>query len=150
PCSTSLKKRMFSSNSVPNPDPSPNQTESSTNSPDFVGIVRFLVSPFLESSDSLSIDCEVMPHRAKVWIRVAFKEDDRGRVFGRGGRNIQAIRTVIEATAKLVNWSAHLDVYGEADHRAAHEHEGNGRPPSRGPSRSAPPRPRGRRENRDN
>lgn len=131
---------------MPNPDLSPKQPESETNSPDFVGLVRFLVTPFLEASDSLRIDCEVMPHRSKVWIRVAFEESDRGRVFGRGGRNIQAIRTVIEATAKLVNWSAHLDVYGEADHRAATEHEGNDRP-ARSPSPISPPRPKGRRDN---
>ncbi|MBD2260748.1 KH domain-containing protein [Pseudanabaena sp. FACHB-2040] len=112
-------------------------------SPDFVGLVRFLIGPFLESPEALSLDCELIPNRSKVWIRVAFKEEDRGRVFGRGGRNIQAIRTVVEATAKLVDWSAHLDVYGEPEHHATGEHEGNGRP-SRSPDRSPPPRPRGR------
>ena len=61
-------------------------------SPDFPGLVRFLVEPFLDSPDSLRIDCEENAAQAKVWIRIAFKGDERGKVFGRGGRNIQAIR----------------------------------------------------------
>lgn len=131
---------------MPNPDQTPNAALEITNGPDFIGLVRFLIGPFLESPDTLSVDCEVRSARSKVWIRVAFQEADRGRVFGRGGRNIQAIRAVVEATAKLVGWSAHLDVYGEPDHHAGGDHAGNGRP-SRGPGgggRNRPPRPRER------
>jgi uncharacterized protein len=135
---------------VPNPDqtpnlPAPNPPALEKGSPDFVGLVRFLIAPFLDSPDTLKVDCEQMPTRSKVWIRVAFNEEERGRVFGRGGRNIQAIRTVVVATAKLINWSAHLDVYGEAEHRAKDEHEGNGRPRSSDRGDRRPPRPRGRR-----
>lgn len=128
---------------MPNPDQLAQPDETAV-SPDFVGLVRFLIGPFLESTDALRIDCEPMPARTKVWIRVAFNEDDRGRVFGRGGRNIQAIRAVVEATAKLVGWTAHLDVYGEPDHHSSGETEGHSRP-SRSPSRIQPPRPRERR-----
>lgn len=131
---------------MPNPDQTPNSALDIANSPDFVGLIRFLIGPFLESPDTLSVDCEVRPGRSKVWIRVAFQEADRGRVFGRGGRNIQAIRAVVEATAKLVDWSAHLDVYGEPDHHAGGENSGDGRP-SRGPGgegRTRPPRPKER------
>lgn len=128
---------------MPNPD-QPAQPHDTAAGPDFVGLVRFLIGPFLESADTLSIDCEPIPARAKVWIRVAFKEDDRGRVFGRGGRNIQAIRAVVEATARLVGWTAHLDVYGEPDHHGSGETEGHSRP-SRSPNRIQPPRPRERR-----
>lgn len=80
--------------------------------PDYNGLVRFLVQPFLESPDSLSVDCELSPNTARVWIRVAFEGEDKGRVFGRGGRNIQAIRTVIAATAALAGHSVYLDIYG--------------------------------------
>lgn len=80
--------------------------------PDYAGLVQFLVKPFLESPDSLSVDCEISPSTARVWIRVAFEGEDKGRVFGRGGRNIQAIRTVIAATAALAGHSIYLDIYG--------------------------------------
>ena len=78
---------------------------------DYAKLVRFLVQPFLESPDSLSVDCEI-PNTGRVWIRVAFEGEDKGRVFGRGGRNIQAIRTVITAAAALAGHSVYLDIYG--------------------------------------
>ena len=108
---------MSSSNSVP--DPGHPSAKLSTK-PDFVGLIRFLVEPFLESPESLSVDCEFLSGGTRVWIRIAFKSEDRGRVFGRGGRNIQAIRTVVAATAKISGHTAHLDVYGESsfDHSA--------------------------------
>ncbi|MDJ0702998.1 MAG: KH domain-containing protein [Leptolyngbyaceae cyanobacterium MO_188.B28] len=125
---------MSSSNSAPDPAPSP--TESSTH-PDFVGLVRFLVEPFLDSPTSLSIDCERLSGGSRVWIRIAFKGEDRGRVFGRGGRNIQAIRTVIRATAKLSGLTAHLDVYGESSSDSASEKGGGHRPPRQRPRNAA-------------
>ncbi|MBW4582708.1 MAG: KH domain-containing protein [Tildeniella nuda ZEHNDER 1965/U140] len=80
--------------------------------PDYAGLVKFLVEPFLELPESLRVDCEVSPSRGKVWVRVAFEGVDKGRVFGRGGRNIQAIRAVLEAAARTVGYSAYLDVFG--------------------------------------
>lgn len=81
-------------------------------SPDYAGLVRFLVQPFLESPTSLKVDCEISPSKPRVWIRIAFEGEDKGRVFGRGGRNIQAIRTVMEAAAKAAGQSVYLDIYG--------------------------------------
>ncbi|MGF1566568.1 MAG: KH domain-containing protein [Nodosilinea sp.] len=83
--------------------------------PDFLGLVRFLVEPFLDSPVSLRIDSEENPALAKVWIRVAFSGDERGKVFGRGGRNIQAMRSIVRATAALTGWVAYFDVYGSPD-----------------------------------
>lgn len=80
--------------------------------PDYVNLVRFLVQPFLESPEVLRVDCEIAPGKSKVWIRLAFEGTDKGRVFGRGGRNIQAIRTVLQAAAQSVGHTAHLDIYG--------------------------------------
>ena len=80
-------------------------------SPDYIGLVRFLVAPFLESPASLSVDCERSSSKGRVWIRLAFEGADKGRVFGRGGRNIQAIRMVIQAVALAAGQSAHLDIY---------------------------------------
>jgi predicted RNA-binding protein YlqC (UPF0109 family) len=102
--------------------------------PDYAGLVRFLVEPFLDSPESLRVDCEVSPSRPRVWIRVAFADSDRGRVFGRGGRNIQAVRVVLESVAKLVGQTASLDIHGE--------HQGNDRDVDSKPrqSKSAPRR----------
>jgi predicted RNA-binding protein YlqC (UPF0109 family) len=108
---------MSSNRSVPQPQPVPQPTNNTSyvqaaKHPDYVGLVRSLVQPFLESPDSLSVDCEVFPSTARVWIRLAFEGEDKGRVFGRGGRNIQAIRTVLTAAAAAVGQSVHLDIFG--------------------------------------
>jgi uncharacterized protein len=87
-------------------------TISPTASPNYVGLVRFLMEPFLESPETLSVDCEISQTLNKVWIRIAFESKDKGKVFGRGGRNIQAIRTVIAAAAELAGQSVYLDMYG--------------------------------------
>ncbi|NJL44738.1 MAG: KH domain-containing protein [Leptolyngbyaceae cyanobacterium SM2_3_12] len=102
------------------------------NGPDFSGLVRFLVEPFLDSPESLRIDCEENPAQLKVWIRIAFSGDERGKVFGRGGRNIQAIRTIVRATAALTGWTAYFDVYGASE-----------QDPSSGPTKPSPPRKQG-------
>jgi hypothetical protein len=80
--------------------------------PDYAELVRFLVQPFLESPDSLKVDCEIRPGQARVWIRLAFEGSEKGRVFGRGGRTIQAIRTIIEAAAQAAGHLVYLDIYG--------------------------------------
>lgn len=84
----------------------------SATSPDYPGLVKFLLEPFLESPNSLKVDCEISSNKPKIWIRLAFEGEDKGRVFGRGGRNIQAIRAVIVAAAKLAGQSVYLDIYG--------------------------------------
>lgn len=81
--------------------------------PDYAKLVHFLVEPFLDSSESLSVDCEQLNENQRVWVRLAFADQDKGKVFGRGGRNIQAIRTVLATTALAANQSLYLDIYGE-------------------------------------
>ncbi len=116
--------------------------------PDYGALVRFLLEPFLESPDALRVDCEVLGNRSKVLVRVAFAEEDRGRVFGRGGRNIQAVRTVLKATAQLHQQAAHLDIFGEAkasegspsaQRRSSERHSSRGQ---RDRPRPASPKPR--------
>jgi uncharacterized protein len=110
-------------------------------SSDFSALVRFLVEPFLDSPDTLRIDCEENAVQAKVWIRIAFKGDERGKVFGRGGRNIQAIRTIVRATAALSGWSAYVDVYGTSEQEAGSDYKPRSSPPRPSPSSSPKPKP---------
>ncbi len=87
-------------------------------SPNYHGMIEFLMKPFLGSPEHLKINIEALNNHRKVWLRVAFAPEDRGRMFGRGGRNIQAIRTVLEATAALYDQRVSLEVYGESAHHA--------------------------------
>ncbi|MBW4659647.1 MAG: KH domain-containing protein [Drouetiella hepatica Uher 2000/2452] len=109
--------------------------DEATSSPDYAGLVRFLALPFLESPESLRVDCEISPRTSRVLVRVAFEGEDKGRVFGRGGRNIQAIRTVLQAVAQSAGRMAHLEVFGSS---SLDREESEERP---NPPRVAPPRP---------
>lgn len=103
--------------------------------PDYIELVKFLISPFLERPDSLNVDCETYADNRKVLIRIAFAGSDKGRVFGRGGRTLQSIRAVVNASAQMVQQTVHVEVYGERD-RESHE---SGRGSSRGGQRPRSP-----------
>jgi predicted RNA-binding protein YlqC (UPF0109 family) len=112
-------------------------------SPDYVGLIKFLVEPFLESPNSLRIDCEKSNANERVWIRLAFEGADKGRVFGRGGRNIQAIRTVMQAIAQATGQFVHLDIYDEQAVSSQKDNRDSGKfEPKKGlPRRSSTPKP---------
>ena len=123
----------------------PNKTELSdpqmASSPDYEKLARFLIEPFLEDPQTLSINSEVNPNNKKIWLRIAFDKSDRGKVFGRGGRNIQAIRTTIQTAAKAHHESVFLDIYSDestqSDVSEGRDRTSNGRR-RKSPSKPAP------------
>ncbi|MBF2058240.1 MAG: KH domain-containing protein [Cyanobacterium sp. T60_A2020_053] len=88
------------------------------NAPDYDGLIRFLVEPLLESPELLSFNCEYLASTKKVWIRLALEDKEKGKIYGRGGRNIQAIRTVLQTAAQMAGDNLYLEI---------HEEEGRGR-----------------------
>lgn len=60
------------------------EIKSLTTNPNYVGLVKFLVQPFLESPESLSVDCEMSQTLKRAWVRIAFNSIDKEKVFGRG------------------------------------------------------------------
>ena len=100
----------------------PNKTSLSATetvtSPDYNGLVKFLLEPFLEDPESLHVDCEQLDQTHKIWLRVAFDSTDKGKVFGRGGRNIQAIREILKTTATIAGQSIYLDIYEHSEDKS--------------------------------
>ena len=83
---------------------------------EYEALARFLMDPFLDKPEVLKFHSETLAGGKKLWLRAAFDEaEDKGRVFGRGGRNIKAVRTVIAATAKLSDMTVNLSVFGEPE-----------------------------------
>ena len=108
--------------------------------PDYLGLVNFLIKPLLASPDSLRVDFEVV-NPQRIWIRLAFEGEELGRVFGRGGRNLQAIRQVLATTGALTGQSITLDVYEPPSTRSPYgQSSGSDRRPP--PRRSNLPPPR--------
>ncbi|MEM8674420.1 MAG: KH domain-containing protein [Cyanobacteria bacterium P01_G01_bin.67] len=122
----------------------PNKTELSGDqtaaSPDYEQLVRFLIEPFLEEPQTLSVNLETNPNKRKIWLRVAFDKSDRGKVFGRGGRNIQAIRTTIQTAATANNDSVFLDIYSDEPPKSS-DSSHNGRSSANNRRRSSPSKP---------
>jgi hypothetical protein len=87
-------------------------SSSPSSQPNYEQLTRFLIEPLLDSPESLSVYCEVARSNQRVLIRVAFGEEEQGRVFGRGGRNIDAIRATLEAAAIASGQSARLEIFG--------------------------------------
>jgi uncharacterized protein len=113
--------------------------------PDYAGLIRFLMQPFLDNPEALRIDCEAGAGGARVLIRLAFEGTDKGRAFGRGGRNINAVRTVLIGVAKAAGQSASLEIYGGQPQDEQSEDRGRSRGGGDRPrERSAPPRPKPR------
>ena len=79
--------------------------------PDYNALIKFLLQPLLTRPDGLRVDFEANSKSDRFWIRVALDPDDRGRVFGKGGRTIQAIRTVVMAAAQEVGQRAYFEVF---------------------------------------
>lgn len=73
----------------------------------------------------LNFDCELVPSTKRVWIRLAFEENDKGRIYGRGGRNIQAVKTVLQTAANIVGDTLYLEIYDEQGRNRSR----NSRPP---------------------
>ncbi|MEB3355222.1 MAG: KH domain-containing protein [Synechococcales bacterium] len=80
--------------------------------PDYMALLAFLIHPFLDSPDALKLDCETSPRTGRVLVRLAIEGEDKGKVFGRGGRNLQAVRTVVQTAAETVGQSIHIEVFG--------------------------------------
>ena len=107
-----------------NPDSSDTQSLSTT---DFEALARFLMGPFLDKPEELKFHVEKLAGGKKLWLRAAFnEEEDKGRVFGRGGRNIKAMRNVMMAAAKQSAMTVNLSVFGEPEAERS-ERGGGGR-----------------------
>ena len=65
---------------------------------DYAGLVEYIVKNIVESPDAVVVDGNSQRHRSQT-IEVRLDPADVGRVIGKGGKNIEAIRSVVKAAA---------------------------------------------------
>lgn len=65
--------------------------------PDYGELVRFMVQQMVGRPDSVEVGVTQDGHRVTVRIQTA--PDDLGKVIGRGGRHIEAVRMVVRAAS---------------------------------------------------
>ena len=90
-------------------DPVPNSEFQSV--PNYPALVSFLLEPFLDYPGDLRIDCELLARGTKHWLRISMNESDRGRAYGRGGRNIQSIRQVLESVGTISGHVVSVEIH---------------------------------------
>lgn len=91
--------------------------------PDYNALISFLLKPLLAHPDALQVDFESNIKSNRVWIRVAFAPEDRGRVFGKGGRTIQAVRTVVMTAAEEVGHIARFEVFDPTPNASSDDYQ---------------------------
>lgn len=77
---------------------------------DTESLVRYLVTSLVENTDAVSIARK--ESGSTVTFEVSVDPDDVGKVIGRQGRIIKAIRTVVRAAASVDGDQVDVDVLG--------------------------------------
>ncbi len=73
-------------------------------------LVRYIVCGLVTNGDAVSLD--VTDSEGSALIEVSCAEEDAGRIIGRRGRTIKAIRTLARALGSRVGTSVEVEVLG--------------------------------------
>ncbi len=71
-------------------------------------LLVLLVRPIVDEPDRVEVEANESDTRVDLELRVA--PDDIGKVIGRGGRTIRAIRTVVKAASVKVGKRVNVEV----------------------------------------
>lgn len=71
-------------------------------------LLVLLVRPIVDEPDRVEVDASESDTRVDLELRVA--PDDVGKVIGRGGRTIRAIRTVVKAASVKAGKRVNVEV----------------------------------------
>jgi predicted RNA-binding protein YlqC (UPF0109 family) len=77
----------------------------------YINLVKFLIEPLLSKPNELKINCESNSKGDRIWIRVAFDTTEKGRIFGRNGRTIQSIRTLLTTAGNNYDQVVRFDIF---------------------------------------
>lgn len=77
---------------------------------DTEGLVRYLVESLVDSPES--VDIAVTQSEGVISFQITLDPEDVGKVIGRGGRIIKAIRTLARAAGSASELQVEVDVVG--------------------------------------
>lgn len=86
------------------------ETERELPSDKVADLVEYIVCGLVDDQDSVSLD--VTDGDEGALIEVSCSEEDAGRVIGRKGRTIKAIRTLARALGQRVGTAVEVEVVG--------------------------------------
>ncbi len=72
-------------------------------------LLEYLVRSLVDAPDEVSVEAFDEDDGSRV-LEVHVAEDDAGKVIGRGGRTVAALRTVVKAASTRDNRRVYVDV----------------------------------------
>lgn len=81
---------------------------------DYAGLVEFIVKNIVEKPEAVEVDGNSRRHRSQT-VEVRLDPTDVGRVIGKGGKNIEAIRAVVKAAAIKDHQRVNVEVITDDD-----------------------------------
>ena len=86
------------------------EVEESLASDKVADLVEFIVSGLVTNAEAVSLD--VTDSEGSALIEISCDESDTGRIIGKRGRTIKAIRTLARALGSRVGTSVEVEVLG--------------------------------------
>ena len=65
---------------------------------DYKGLVEFVAKTMADEPDAVQVQA-FERHRGAITLKIGMAEKDLGKLIGRGGRNIEALRTLVRVAA---------------------------------------------------
>lgn len=72
-------------------------------------LLQTILEPMLDYPEELVINCDETPH--KVSYKISVHESDVGRIIGRGGRFIKALRIVVSNADRNASKKVFVDLH---------------------------------------
>src|SRR5438094_733629 len=93
---------------------------------DYVALVEYIVKSVVDHPDAVEVDAVGGRGRSET-VEIRLAPEDVGRVIGKGGRNIEAIRAVVKAVAVKDHHRVNVEVITDdlaPDEEAEEDDEG--------------------------
>src|ERR1700694_2893651 len=81
---------------------------------DYAGLVEYIVKNIVENPDAVEVDGNSRRHRSQT-VEVRLDPSDGGRVIGKGGSTIEAVRAVVKAAAIKEHQRVNVEVVTDDD-----------------------------------
>jgi predicted RNA-binding protein YlqC (UPF0109 family) len=113
---------------------------------DYVDLVDFIVKNIVDHPDAVVVAAVQGRGRSET-LEIRLDPGDVGRVIGKGGRNIEAIRSLVKASAIKEHHRVNVEVIAEDDEREPYIQADEGEPVTAGapiedtPAGAEPPSP---------
>jgi predicted RNA-binding protein YlqC (UPF0109 family) len=89
---------------------------------DYVDLVSFIVKSIVDHPDEVQVDAAGLGNRSQT-VEVRLHPDDVGRVIGKSGRNIEAIRALVRAASVKDRLRINVEVITEDAAEAEEAHQ---------------------------